>query len=148
MQNSKLESIGINSFACSSIKSISIPKSVFRISLQAFYHCDKLKTIELPDDLNIGTLEYGILENTKISTLKIPKSVYRIDETALADCNNLAAIEYLGSNLSFHCFAFNYHCYAQIFSCPNAFYFDFDRDILRKFSLTTIFFFKASNKTS
>ena len=65
-KDSILKSIGVNSFACSSIESISIPKSVHKISLQAFYYCNNLKSIDLPDDLKIDALEYGILHNTKI----------------------------------------------------------------------------------
>lgn len=141
--DSKLQSIGIGAFSSTSIDSISIPENVSYISTQAFFDCKRLKKIKIPEKSMINNLSYGILQYTPINTIIIPSSVHKIEETSLADCHNLKAIEYLGNNLSFHCFAFNYCCTAKIFSCPNAICFTFDRSILRRFSTSTTFYFNS-----
>jgi hypothetical protein len=53
----KLEKIGYNAFSYAGIESISIPESVTTIEGYAFYKCDKLKSIYIPE--NVKEMGYG-----------------------------------------------------------------------------------------
>lgn len=73
-----------------------IPKSVTKITYEAFYNCVNLNNIAIPE--SISTIEYGQFENcTNLTTITIPKGVTKIDEYAFNNCTSLKDVYYSGT---------------------------------------------------
>ena len=68
-----------------------IPSSVTAIDDFAFYYCEKITSITLPDGLkSIGYDAFGYC--TDLESITIPGSVESIDESAFCSCENLESV--------------------------------------------------------
>ena len=109
-----VNSIGRGSFGCTRLKNITLPSSMTKLSLQAFYKCKELEyadlskanitsleltfdgclmlnKVKLPDTLE--TIGAGTFKGcTALTEITIPSSVTSIDSTAFSGCNNLKTI--------------------------------------------------------
>lgn len=75
-----------------SIKSVTIPSSYKYISDYAFYDCDSLVTVKLPD--SIEEIGVGVFEScNKLSNFTMSKSVSVISNYAFKDCSAITSID-------------------------------------------------------
>ena len=72
------------------LTSVSLPATVTRIGSMAFYCCNTLGGITLPDGLTI--LGDSAFQDTAITAADIPAGVRVIDESAFAGCVNLTSV--------------------------------------------------------
>lgn len=70
--DSKLEVIGNNAFACSMLQSISIPRHVKIIDKEAFCDCLSLKIIEIQEDSELESFGMYIFEEPINVIIMIP----------------------------------------------------------------------------
>ncbi len=83
--------------SCHSLKEIIIPQGVKSIERQAFENCTSLQTIELPPTLQkIGAEAFSGCEALEV--VNIPEGIITIEQSAFAHCHNLHTI-YLPSSL-------------------------------------------------
>lgn len=89
--------IGDDAFAgCSSLESITIPRSINEIGESAFAGCDKLENITIPN--GVTSIDKGTFEGCySLKMITIPKSVTTIDYAAFAGCSSLRVIVYKGT---------------------------------------------------
>ena len=96
-------SIGYRAFyECENIKTIQIPQSVKSIGLQAFAFCSSLASIEIPDGIKV--IAYGtFMSCNNLSSISIPNSVVFIGANAFDDTawyeNQPDGIVYIGNVL-------------------------------------------------
>ncbi len=84
-QTYRLTTIGLSAFYnCDSLEKITLPNSVTKIEKFAFSHCDKLTSITLPNSL-IEVKEFAF-SRTPLSQVIVPKNVKAIGVKAF-DCN-------------------------------------------------------------
>ncbi len=84
-QTYRLTTIGLSAFYnCDSLEKITLPNSVTKIEKFAFSHCDKLTSITLPNSL-IEVKEFAFWE-TPLSQVIVPELVRKIGERAFG-CN-------------------------------------------------------------
>ena len=73
------------------LKTIEVPKSVYRIGGCAFHGCTSLINVKLPDTLSC--IEYGVFDYCKsLVHIEIPCSIKFIDSRAFYDCTSLQQI--------------------------------------------------------
>lgn len=83
-------SIGTGSFSEGSFNSISIPNSVTSIGNKAFYSCNHLQDVTLPESVNgIGESAF---EKSAVKTITIPNNVSCIKRRTFYGCKNLSSI--------------------------------------------------------
>lgn len=103
-EDSEIKSISKEAFAQSSIKSISIPKSVNFIGEFAFFGCKNLTTVKLHEDSQLRVIERYAFTESHIETIKIPTKVEYIGDFTFSNCRNLRSIEFpADSNLKAIC---------------------------------------------
>ena len=85
-------SIGERAFkGCSSLTSISIPKSVSSIGSEAFKGCSSLTSISIPE--SVSSIKYRAFEGcSSLASISIPKSVSFIGDHAFEGCRSLTSI--------------------------------------------------------
>ncbi len=84
-------------FACESLTSIEIPDSVTFIGDYAFYYCNSLTSIEIPD--SVMSIEDGAFsECGSLTRVEIGNGVTRIGEGAFRDCSRLTEINVSNDN--------------------------------------------------
>lgn len=103
--------------SCSSLTSINIPEGVTAIENSAFWNCNSLNSISLPNSLKtIGDMEDHFHEGvffgcSSLQTITIPKNVSLIGPNTFWDCSSLKSIilpnnlSTLGSSAFFGCTA-------------------------------------------
>ena len=103
-------SIGYEAFYnCDYLTSIEIPNSVTSIGYRAFYDCDYLTSIEIPNSVtSIGEAAFSYCHY--LTSIEIPNSVTSIGNSAFSGCSNLTSIEIPNSVTSIGYSAFSY-CY-------------------------------------
>ena len=91
-KNSKLKYIDDEAFYwCDSLKSIVIPDSVTSIGDYAFYYCSRLTNITLPENAtSIGHGAFGYCES--LTNIIIPDGVTSIGDEAFNSCKSLTSI--------------------------------------------------------
>lgn len=92
--DSKLESIGEESFYCSSLKQITIPSHVNRIGDSAFYSSKNLQKIEFAEKSNLKSIGKSAFYETSIEHIIIPASVNQIDDCSFKNCTKLKTVDY------------------------------------------------------
>lgn len=95
-EGSQLKSIGDRAFSYTGLTTITLPDSVETIGDNAFSNCDKLTSVNIPD--NVTTIGNGAFQNTAITSVAIPGSVKTIGQYAFENCTSLATLE-LGNGI-------------------------------------------------
>lgn len=105
----KVNSIGEQAFyCCEELTAINLPNTVRRIGISAFYGCTSLSSFDIPNSVkSIG--EHAFNSCKSLKTIKIPNSVKSIEYAAFFDCAGLTSIEIPNSVKSIANDAF-YHC--------------------------------------
>ncbi|MBE5962601.1 MAG: hypothetical protein E7256_14695 [Lachnospiraceae bacterium] len=87
-----VSSIGSSAFYnCDKLEEIRIPDSVTEISMYAFEQCSNLKKVTLPNQLEI--IEEGVFfECTSLEEISIPDTVKEIGDSAFNLCSNLKKV--------------------------------------------------------
>lgn len=99
--------IGSSAFSdCTSLESISIPKSVTSIGDFAFYRCESLTSIKIPEKIKIIS-EYMFSECSSLKSVTIPNSVTSIEEGAFDCCSSLTTITIPNTVTKLGDYAFN-----------------------------------------
>lgn len=93
---SNLKTIGNGAFGFTDLTTITLPDSVETIGDSAFDHCNKLTSVNIPD--NVTTIGNGAFQYTAITSVAIPGSVKTIGQYAFENCTSLATLE-LGSGI-------------------------------------------------
>ena len=91
-----LVTIGNRAFEFTDLTTITLPDSVETIGDSAFSYCDKLTSVNIPD--NVTTIGNGAFQDTAITSVSIPGSVKTIGQYAFENCTSLATLE-LGSGI-------------------------------------------------
>lgn len=95
---SSIKIISSYSFSNSTIKSISIPKSVTQINEGAFYFCFQLQNVEIENDSNLQLIGKYAFAYSSIESLRITSKVTQIGENSFDYCENLQIIEFSSSS--------------------------------------------------
>ena len=94
LNDSILESIGEESFYCSSLKHITIPSHVNRIGDSAFYSCKNLRKIEFAEKSNLKSIGKSAFYETSIEHIIIPASFNQIDDCSFKNCTKLKTVDF------------------------------------------------------
>lgn len=90
--NVEVAEIGIGLFnGCTTLTSITLPNSVTDIEEKAFYHCDKLAVVNLPNQLEIIG-ERVFSGCSSLSAITLPKSLINIKDRAFSTCTLLESL--------------------------------------------------------
>ena len=101
-----LVTIGAYAFFNTGLTAAYLPNTIKEIGVQAFFNCQKLKSIHLPEGLT--QISDGLLLNCiSLDSIHIPSSVTRIGEQALCYCENLRSITIPANVTQIDNFAFN-----------------------------------------
>lgn len=86
-----LQEIGISDFdLCLGLRSIQLPVTIKHIRAFAFFHCESLEHIELPEQLQ--TIEHDAFIRTGLRSIRIPASTTSIATTAVSACQQLTSV--------------------------------------------------------
>ena len=78
-------------YYCQSLESIELPNSVTKISDNAFYECSGLKTVIIPENVSfIGNYAFEYCKSLEL--LEFPKSLTSIGQFAFNGCSKLTAV--------------------------------------------------------
>lgn len=86
----------LNFSNCTALSSVVLPKSLERISPQAFWNCTSLLGIELPN--NLKTIGYNAFSYSSLMSINIPAAVTEIEDSALEECVWLCEINVADKN--------------------------------------------------
>ena len=91
-QRYRVAAIGYRAFyGCESLTSINIPDSVTSIDMEAFYRCSSLTSVNIPD--GVTSIGHGVFCGCRsLSSINIPDSVTSIDKWAFCNCSSLTSI--------------------------------------------------------
>ena len=82
--------IGKGAFEKMKFKKVSLPKSILYIERLAFWGCENLESINLPDSLR--TLGKSSFSFTKLKNIVIPRKIKVIEEEAFYQCDQLKTV--------------------------------------------------------
>ena len=93
-ENSKLKSIGRDAFyGCTSITSMTFPKSLTLVGPCAFVGCSNLQNVAFAEGSSLATIGESAFEScTKLESIIIPENVLTIGAKAFYGCGNLAKV--------------------------------------------------------
>ena len=84
--------IGEGAFAHSCLTSLSFPVSLHTIENDAFCHCEKIRDLQLPDQISIvGPRTFAYCQN--LESVSLPDKVARIESQMFLKCDNLVRID-------------------------------------------------------
>ncbi|KAK8896916.1 hypothetical protein M9Y10_014842 [Tritrichomonas musculus] len=92
-EDSKLQTIGFQSFAYTSIETIIIPKHVRRLDKYSFAYCKKLRSIEFDEDSELLVIEECAFCLSSLEAIKVPSPVFWIGSSAFSGCEKLTKFE-------------------------------------------------------
>lgn len=81
---------------CSSLKTVTLLKSVKNISREMFCHCDNLTQIVIPSGVN-SIMESAFSNCANLNSVDIPGTVIKIDKYAFYGCKSLSTINFRGT---------------------------------------------------
>ena len=86
-----ISTIGNYAFAgLSEVTEITLPTTVYEIGDYAFKNCAGIKSIEIPDSLELGIISTGMFSGcTSLETIKLPDNIQKIENYAFANCKSL-----------------------------------------------------------
>lgn len=84
-------------FASRNIKHVTIPKYIKCKYSNAFKYCNKLETIDIPDDSQIETIGSHAFSETSLLYFKVPQKVCKYD--FLSENQKLLCFEFLGDSV-------------------------------------------------
>ena len=86
-----ISTIGNYAFAgLSEVTEITLPTTVYEIGDYAFKNCAGIKSIEIPDSLELGIISTGMFSGcTSLETIKLPDNIREIENYAFANCKSL-----------------------------------------------------------
>lgn len=86
-----ISTIGNYAFAgLSEVTEITLPTTVYEIGDYAFKNCTGLKSVEIPDSLELGIISEGMFYGcTSLETIKLPDNIQKIENYAFANCKSL-----------------------------------------------------------
>lgn len=94
-EGSVLTAIGEEAFDRAKLNSIALPSSLRTLADKAFYQCDKMEELVLPDGLE--TIGISCFEGTKLTKANIPASVTAIGERAFQQYASSLTLELASS---------------------------------------------------
>ena len=96
-----VEKIGEDAFyECDGLTSVSLPNTITKINFRAFYRCENLKSISIPDSVKeIGLFAFSGCES--LIDVTIPSSVTEIGAGAFDSCPKLISIEVENTNTNY-----------------------------------------------
>ena len=93
---------------CEKLKSVKLPNSLNIIGWQAFYSCKSLTSIEIPDSVTeIGSSAFVCCRSLK--TVRLPKNLKEIEANTFENCKSLTILEFPNSVTTIGDYAF-YGC--------------------------------------
>lgn len=86
-----ISTIGNYAFAgLSEVTEITLPTTVYEIGDYAFKNCTGLKSVEIPNSLELGIISEGMFYGcTSLETIKLPDNIREIENYAFANCKSL-----------------------------------------------------------
>jgi len=95
-------------YCCERLRSISIPEKVNYIGNHAFYGCGSLQSIDIPG--KVPSIKYCTFDGcTSLRSISIPETVSFIEEGAFCHCISLQSI-HISEGVTFIAFFAFYHC--------------------------------------
>ena len=88
-----LERINCDAFKESGIESIYLPRSLKEIEREAFYSCNMLKKVEIPNDSELSVICLDAFSYTSIESIFIPQNITDFFNWFTC-CENLKKIEF------------------------------------------------------
>ena len=76
--DSQLQSFELGSFSSCSIKLIQIPPLLTKIDNYAFGYCEKLVSVNFPENSNLKIIGENAFEETSIKSISIPSNVKKL----------------------------------------------------------------------
>ncbi len=90
--------VGSAFYSCDALESVTIPNNATYIGDSAFYSCDALKSVTVGDNVTyIGS--YAFEDCTSLGSVTIPNSVTEIGRCAFSDCTSLESVT-IGDNIT------------------------------------------------
>ncbi|MBO4867381.1 MAG: leucine-rich repeat protein [Ruminococcus sp.] len=92
-------------FQCDSVTSVTIPDTVVTIGESAFMECDSMTAVTIPDSVRtIGVCAFSGC--TSLKSIKLPKNLQTVAESAFSDCTALKTVTIQDSAVTFKYEAF------------------------------------------
>lgn len=92
-------------FQCDAVTAVTIPDTVVTIGESAFMECDSMTSVTIPDSVKtIGVCAFSGC--TSLKSVKLPKNLQTVSEAAFSDCTALKTVTIQDSSVTFKYEAF------------------------------------------
>ena len=115
-----IKEISTESFSNTKIVKFTLPSSVEVICAKSFAWCDNLRTIEIDENSALQKIDEYAFAYSTLERISIPKNVSKCGRGAFSSCTSLQSLEFLGEELFFESFCFNYCESLSLASFPNS----------------------------